>query len=153
MSPIKALAQTNASEDVDLAGHSRTLAPEFHEAARSRNTRASRRTSISTTSSSSSIASMVKSTPQIKTLKQQVSASSLDALQQLQKRHRSSYHEPCTTSGSTESLAPRDPMQVNFSPTVAAASWMASSATSSQKSGQSPPSSSKATMTGHSQDR
>ncbi|GJJ78890.1 hypothetical protein EMPS_11249 [Entomortierella parvispora] len=152
MSPIKALAQTNPSEDVDLVGLSRTLAPEVPQAVKSRTTRPSRRTSVSNSSSSSSVASTTKSTPQIKTLKQQVSGTSLGALQQLQKRHRANYQQPRCTSRPMESLTPRDPMQVNFSPTVGASPWITSSATSSQKSSPSPPSSSKATMTGLGQD-
>ncbi|KAG0042736.1 hypothetical protein BGZ83_000130 [Gryganskiella cystojenkinii] len=168
MNPIKALARTTTGEDTELAGPSKTLAPpESRDTNKAKMSRylTRRSSSVSNSSSSTSIATMAAkagTSPQnLKKLKQQVSASSLDALQQLQKRHRSSCeHQPYVTSrsldvGSMESLSTQDPMQVAFKPTITVSPYMSransTATTTTQNSGHSPSSTSRATMTGNSE--
>ncbi|KAI7816291.1 hypothetical protein BC939DRAFT_508459 [Gamsiella multidivaricata] len=145
VSPIRALARHSTQEDaIDLVGLSKTLIPESlagtSESLKARphrslpnsdttNTVTSTRLPVIT--SSSSIESFAGSTKDntsadMREVKQQISESSLETLQRLQKRHRTSYqdfsalHAPLasTTSFGMEG-SQADPMHIHFSPTIA----------------------------------
>ncbi|KAF9914747.1 hypothetical protein BX616_007635 [Lobosporangium transversale] len=139
INPIKALARHASYDDTDLVGLSKTLVPEYlsdNTPVKMRRRSWSNSTTINknpctNTIASSSVDSMGSNATNMKRIKQQVSASSLEALKRLQAWHRTSYqdygkaHQPfsAVTAASTvpiESVHSEhlDPMQVHFPPTV-----------------------------------
>ncbi|KAI1308753.1 hypothetical protein EDD11_004162 [Mortierella claussenii] len=158
VNPIKALVCHSSNETTDLVGVSKTLIPETKSEStlvakvrrRSRSNSATIPSSrplerlpaaASISPSSSSTDKATGASTNMNKVRQQVSASTLDTLQRLQKRHRASYqsHDLGNTHrsfsaepnlDSTESLTPTgsvlassettsmDPMHVSFLPTI-----------------------------------